>query len=84
MDLWRYVGVSLGFKEALKLFQNLNNSFSDNNCQPLALVKQGIWGKVITHPEERGSWIEVMCNAMYLNCGEAGLLQVQRVNPEEP
>jgi len=82
MDLWRYVGVTLGFKEATKLFQDLTNSFSEVNCQPLALVKQGIWGKVITHPDEKGSWIEVMSNAMYLSCN-SGLILVQKIDPTE-
>ena len=79
---WSYVGKEMNIEDAVKLFNSLNNSFSESTCAPLAVVskkEQPKIAKVIQDKEElTADWEQVVINARFI-AGDKPLL-VKRAN----
>tara|TARA_B100000963_G_C22444419_1_gene588162 strand:- start:562 stop:846 length:285 start_codon:yes stop_codon:yes gene_type:complete len=76
---WSCVGKEFVFAEAQRLFNSISSGFDDHFCQPLALLKKGESGMVISNKEDKKSeWEVVVCNSAFLKNNET-----QRISNEQ-
>ncbi len=63
---WSQLNVPMSKKIALELFNTLNESLSESNSRPLAVVSDGERAKVITDETSKENWKIIACNEKWL------------------